>query len=552
MTNDSSTLPRRGYNSDSHYTSDYSSRQEIRDRRADEVNSRKFKSSILWTIVGTVIPGAGLLKTKARNLGIVIMGIAIAVLVFLAFMIKTRPARLISFFVRPSVLTMGAIGAVMLGLCLVALIVASNLLNRPSPTTTKQRGISGVIVALMCFLVTIPTFVAASYFISSSSLINNVFRSQDSTRSETRPDLNPNQDQDSFWDSKPRLNLLLLGGDSAEDRADSLGIRTDTIILASIDTKTGDTVFVQLPRNMAGARFSDSTELGKKLVKYYPKGFTNGDSQDWRSMINSIWNEVPGDHPELFANTDYPGADALKIAVAGSIGIMPDYFMLIDIDGIQALIDAMGGVKINVNQKLPIGGGDGRRPVGYLYPGPEQLLSGYKAMWYARSRQSTNDYDRMGRQTCLMKAIIDQANPSTMLTKYEAIAAAGQKMIKTDIPSEMLPHLVNLSWKVKDGSISRVLFVHLENGFNTNHPDFDMMTERVRIAIEGTKTGGEFGTAPSSPNGQGSGQTQAPQNPSGTTSPSQGSSSSSSSSSESKEGKPIEQVDDVCAYHPRS
>ena len=100
------------------------------------------------------------------------------------------------------------------------------------------------------------------------------------------------------------------------------------------------------------------------------------------------------------------------------------YFALVNIDGLQQLIDAMGGVKLNVNRKLPIGGDHqtGARPHGWLKPGPDQLLDGYNAMWYARSRFDSDDYARMARQSCLVNAVIKQANPTTLLTSYEGIA----------------------------------------------------------------------------------------------------------------------------------
>src|SRR6185295_1847380 len=50
----------------------------------------------------------------------------------------------------------------------------------------------------------------------------------------------------------PRLNILLLGGDAGPGR---VGTRTDTVILASINTKTGDTALISLPRNLTHMPF---------------------------------------------------------------------------------------------------------------------------------------------------------------------------------------------------------------------------------------------------------------------------------------------------------
>ena len=79
---------------------------------------------------------------------------------------------------------------------------------------------------------------------------------------------------------------------------------------------------------------------------------------------------------EAVAPATYPGAEALKQGVEGITGLHMHYFALVNIDGLQQLIDAMGGVKLNVNRKLPIGGDHqtGARPHGWLKPGPDQLM----------------------------------------------------------------------------------------------------------------------------------------------------------------------------------
>ena len=60
-----------------------------------------------------------------------------------------------------------------------------------------------------------------------------------------------------------------------------------------------------------------------------------------------------------------------------------------NIDGLFGLIDAMGGVTVNVNGRIPMAGNsEGKTPTGWLEPGPDQHLDAYQAMWYARSRSA--------------------------------------------------------------------------------------------------------------------------------------------------------------------
>ena len=69
-----------------------------------------------------------------------------------------------------------------------------------------------------------------------------------------------------MWQQLPRLNVLLLGADDGEGRE---GTRTDTVMVASIDTKTGDTALISLTRNWMRMPFPADSPLHK----IYPTGF---------------------------------------------------------------------------------------------------------------------------------------------------------------------------------------------------------------------------------------------------------------------------------------
>ena len=84
----------------------------------------------------------------------------------------------------------------------------------------------------------------------------------------------------------------------------------------------------------------------------------------------------------------------------------------------------------------------------------------------------------MGRQRCVINAIIEQANPANMLARYEQIAKAGKQIVITDIPQEVLPLLVNLSLRVKNGQTRSVLFQQGVN-FRSFIPIFPAMRKLV-------------------------------------------------------------------------
>jgi polyisoprenyl-teichoic acid--peptidoglycan teichoic acid transferase len=166
-----------------------------------------------------------------------------------------------------------------------------------------------------------------------------------------------------------------------------------------------------------------------------------------------------------------------------------DYYVLINLQGFSQMIDALGGIRLNINSYIPIGGNAdlGISPKEFLKPGPDQMLDGRSALWYARGRYGSSDFDRMDRQRCVINAIIKQANPTNMLARYEDIVKAGKQLVYTDMPQEVLPLMVDLSLRVKDANVRSIVFKHGEAGFYSSNPDFPRMRKRVRAALGESK-----------------------------------------------------------------
>lgn len=147
-------------------------------------------------------------------------------------------------------------------------------------------------------------------------------------------------------------------------------------------------------------------------------------------------------------------------AASGALGIPIQYYVIIDMQGFQQLIDALGGVTINVQERLPVGGewadGENVVPADYWIEPGVQVLDGYNALWYARSRYTTSDYDRMNRQREVQEAILRQFEPLTVLSRFDEIAAAGSEAVRTDIPRDLLPTLIDLAMKGRDLDVVKV------------------------------------------------------------------------------------------------
>ena len=485
---------------------------------------RRFRRTAALTVAGTVLPGLGLIAARRRVVGGVILGLFGLTLATLGIWAALDWQGLLGQFVKPAVLYATSSVLVVLALVWVGVVVASHLSLR-GRASRPQRVAGGVLVALLAFSVAAPMAIAARYSYETASSVEGVFKSQDDSRSATRPTLGgkPTKGRPAPvdpWADKPRLNVLLLGGDAGEGRT---GTRTDTVILASIDTKSGDTTLFSLPRNTGRMPFPKKS----KLSKYYPSGFTNGDGNSADYFLNAMYDSVPNTVPkDVLGETDNLGADALKISVGEALGLQVDYYVLINLQGFSKMINALGGIRLNINTYIPIGGNTdlGIPPKEFLEPGPNQKLNGREALWYARGRFGSDDFARMDRQRCVINAIIEQANPRNMLARYEDVAKAGKQIVLTDMPQEVLPLMVDLSLRVKDGNVRSIVFKHGKEGFLSPNPDFDRMRKRVKVAI------GEAKQAPS-----GASTTKKP---------------SSSGSAKPKQAE-SEDVADSCAYNPK-
>ena len=450
---------------------------------------RSFRRCATLTIASTLLPGLGLAGARqrwAKILGVLLPIGFLGGLIWLAVRAIMNPERAIGWVLRPGLLRGALVVLIITAVGWACLIALTHLITRPKGLTTTKRAIGAGLVIALTFIVSAPLAVGARYTLSQLQLLGSI--TGDDVTAGSRPNIDTNAENP--WKDTPRLNILLLGADSTDTRIKDAGgsytPRTDTIMVASIDTTTGDTTLIQIPRNLEHTPFPE----GSKLAQLFPRGFRGaGDEAEW--YVNALWEKtVAGDHPEMIEalgtpTPTYPGAEVLKQGIEGITGLHMHYFALVNIDGLEQLINAMGGVRLNVNRKLPIGGDHqtGRRPHGWVQPGENQLLDGYNAMWYARSRFDSDDYDRMARQSCLVNAVIKQADPLTMLTRYEGIAQASSDMVMTDIPQEVLALVAQLAVKVKDASVSRLAFVDGQNGFVSANPDFTLTRTRVHDAI---------------------------------------------------------------------
>lgn len=265
-----------------------------------------------------------------------------------------------------------------------------------------------------------------------------------------------------------RFNVLLVGGDSGAGR---WGLRTDSMTVASIDATTGRTVLISLPRNMTNFPFAP----GSVMAKAWPKGFNCGYPD---CELNGV-NTWVGDHTSLFKHDKNPGMTATISAIEGITQLKINYWAMVNLQGFKDLVDAVGGVTLNVRSPIPVGG-LGADVTGYIQPGVRKL-DGHDTLWFARAREGSDDYSRMARQKCVMNAMLHQISPQVALRNFEKIARASSEMIATNIPSSEVDRFIDLALKAKSQKIGTVSLV--PPAINTADPDMDKIHQMIAEAI---------------------------------------------------------------------
>ena len=431
--------------------------------------ARRLRGALGVTLLGTVVPGAGLVWTRRRWAWLLVLA-SVGGVAYLAYTFRDLQTALDLAFdpdrLRLVAWCTGGVLVVWTGT-----VLATYLLARPKPLGWPRQVLGFVVTLALCATIAAPVALSGRYATTQADLVEHVFEHNESATTPTDVTVKDP------WGGRDRVNLLLLGGDGQVGR---YGIRTDSVILVSMSTRTGDTVMFSLPRNMMNAQFPADSPLHA----LYPDGFTGyGDPAAY--MLNAIYGQVPALHPGILGHSSNEGADAVKQAVEGTLGIPVDYYLLVNLDGFKEIVNAMGGVTVNINTPIPIQGDTDRGipPVGYLQPGPNQRLDGYQALWYSRGRWGSTDYERMLRQRCMVDAIIDEANPFNLLRRYQALAAAGRDLLRSDVPSKLLPAFVDLALEVKHADVRSVAFVRSDD-FYPEAPDFAWVQAQVQRALQ--------------------------------------------------------------------
>ena len=434
-------------------------------RPVDAVARVRFRRAITLMLMTLVLPGSAQLVAGRREVGRIAIRVWLATVGAGAFVVLV--SLLWHGFAYWLVSSTVMLTALRLMLCALAvgwalLFMDAWRLGQPLELRQRQRlamvGLNGV----LCFSVA-GTLLFASHLVAvQRGFISAMFGDGVVSAAE-----------------HGRYNVLLLGGDSGADR---WGLRPDSITVASIDQETGRTILFGLPRNMTGFPFPE----GSVMAEQFPEGY---DCEACELNSLATWAL---DNKELFKGYDQPGVQATIEGVEGITGLKINYYAMVNLQGFRSLVEAVGGLHLNVRDRIPIGGVGG--PVtGYIEPGV-QRLNGFETLWFARSRESADDYSRMARQKCVMNAMLQQLSPRTVITKFERIAKASEQLITTDLPASELGTFAELALKARSQPVGTVSFV--PPAINTSDPDLDKIRRMIDRTI--ARSSGQSAAKPKS------------------------------------------------------
>lgn len=234
------------------------------------------------------------------------------------------------------------------------------------------------------------------------------------------------------WDGKDRVNILLMGVDRRGVRNSGLP-RSDSMMVVSIDPER--------------KRFDLFSILRDTYVEIPEHGM---------SRINAA---VVNGGPELAMKT-----------VSQFTGLPITRYVITDFEGFKALIDAMGGVKLDVEKNMYYHDPTDKGLYDINLKKGLQTLNGDKALQYVRFRHdATSDYTRTERQRKLLAAVAAQMKQGTTLIQLPTILKEVTPYIQTNISSMDMLKLSSLG-----------LLLNTDNPGNYQIPPMGMFRESNR------------------------------------------------------------------------
>ncbi len=255
-------------------------------------------------------------------------------------------------------------------------------------------------------------------------------------------------------------NILLIGS-ATEHGSHDMGL-TDTLMVVSVNRETEHVAVVSIPRDLY------VYAEGQGMVK-----------------INQIY---------FLAEQAEPGSgmDALRTAITYNLGLAIDYYARVDFDEFSALVDWVGGIEIAVDctiedWRLKEPELDKHDPQNWemftLWAG-WHWMDGDLALWYVRSRRTSNDLDRGRRQQDVLRALWREIRADGLLENFPELWEQFNRIVETDLTLSAALGFLPLATALEPAAIETFTFrvgTEIEQGYTPGDGRFVFYPQREAI-----------------------------------------------------------------------
>lgn len=249
-----------------------------------------------------------------------------------------------------------------------------------------------------------------------------------------------------------QVNILLLGSDV---RPDDGGFRTDSIFWVSLNPRDGFVSAISFPRD--------------------------------------LYVNIPG-NGENRINVAFPrgGFDLLADTFEINFGVRPDHYVLVDFNGFKSVINNLGGITVQTEQNLTDSCAKWINPSGYCSVGPGPVhMNGEVALWYARSRYSSNDIERGRRGQEVIEAIFKRLMSLDVILKAPDLYNVYTSYTQTDLNLGDVVSLLPLASKINENGDVRNYVIGYDHAYDwitaqgaqVLVPDYELIQELMIEAL---------------------------------------------------------------------
>jgi LCP family protein required for cell wall assembly len=314
-----------------------------------------------------------------------------------------------------------------------------------------------------------------------------------------------------------RITILLAGGDFGPGRHD---LRTDVMIVASLDVAAGRAALVSVSRDLVEAplpaawaeystmlqtqqwhedrAFEDEVAEAEAAGEPPPEREPFVPCRCYADRLNYLHVHT-GSWVRTFPDSPDPGMEALLQTLEILLGIPIDFYVLVDFAGFVDLIDAIGGVHVTVTEPMDVAfspAREGEDPVSITVEAGRHLFDGHQALAYVRNRTGSSDHERMRRQRCMIRELSAELDAVTLLGRFPQISEAIQRAATTTVPLDLLPDLIAAAAGLELDEIATLAISSPRFAEGANYMNLPIVNAgRVRAAVADLLAGVAAGTS---------------------------------------------------------